>query len=58
MEFLPKGNLQQHLRSLVNNADGSYANKMAENQLSAAELLTYGIQISKGMEFLDSKKVS
>ncbi|XP_071842854.1 uncharacterized protein [Apostichopus japonicus] len=55
MEFLPKGNLQQHLRSLVNNADGSYANKMAENQLSAAELLTYGIQISKGMEFLDSK---
>lgn len=58
MEYLSKGNLQQHLRSMVNGGGGgTYTNKMTDNQLSPSELLTFGIQISKGMEFLHSKQV-
>lgn len=59
MEYLPHGNLQEHLRSLVNESSKyeTYSNRIVEHGLSPEALLNFGIQIARGMEFLDSKKV-
>ncbi|XP_071842913.1 fibroblast growth factor receptor 2-like [Apostichopus japonicus] len=58
MEYLPHGNLQEHLRSLVNESSKyeTYSNRIVEHGLSPEALLNFGIQIARGMEFLDSKK--